>query len=195
MTPRKSCTGLFGGSFNPIHNGHLAIARAMLAQGVVDEVMIMVSPQNPLKSSGTLLDKRRRYSLAALACEEEEGIHASDFEFSLPRPSYTWHTLEALKSSFPEKTFKLLIGADNWQLFPRWYRAGDILDNYAVVVYPRPGYDIDASSLPANAEYFDMPLLHVSSTEIRQRIKEGKDVSALLPPKVYDQIKSLGLYA
>lgn len=195
MTPRKSCTGLLGGSFNPIHNGHLAIARAMLAQGIVDEVMIMVSPQNPLKSRGTLLDERTRYSLAALACEEEEGIHASDFEFSLPRPSYTWHTLEALKNSFPEKTFKLLIGADNWQLFPRWYRAGDILDNYAVAVYPRPGYDIDASSLPANAEYVDMPLLHVSSTEIRQSIKEGKDVSALLPPKVYDQIKSLGLYA
>ena len=86
MTPRKSCTGLFGGSFNPIHNGHLAIARAMLAQGVVDEVLILVSPQNPLKSRGTLLDECTRYSLAALACEGEEGIHASDFEFSLPPP-------------------------------------------------------------------------------------------------------------
>ena len=174
--------GLFGGSFNPIHNGHISLALQLKEQAGLDEVWLMVSPQNPLKQGrDDLLDDRLRYQMARIALHGEEGIKASDFELHLPKPSYTFHTLQALHQRYPQHTFVLLIGADNWQLFPRWYRAADILANHRVVVYPRQGSPIDRSQLPQGVTVVDTPLLDFSSTEIRQRVSQQKSIAHLVP--------------
>lgn len=186
--------GIMGGSFNPVHNGHIAIARTMLAQNVVDKVVLMVSPQNPLKHRDDLADEKVRYRLAQLACEGEKGIFASDFEFTLPRPSFTWNTLCALTAAYPQYTFKLLIGADNWAVFRQWYRAEDIIANYGIAVYPRRGYETDTNTLPRGVEYIEMPLLDISATNIRKLVKAREDVSALLPSCVLQEIHHRGLY-
>ena len=127
--------GIFGGSFNPIHSGHIALARQLRKAAGLDEVWLMVSPQNPLKQGcNDLLDDRLRYAMTRVALHGEEGIVASDYELHLPRPSYTWNTLQRLREDFNQHTFVLLIGGDNWQRFPQWYRAEDILREYQVMV-------------------------------------------------------------
>ena len=174
--------GLFGGSFNPIHNGHIALARQLKELAALDEVWLMVSPQNPLKQgSSDLLDDQLRYQMARIALHGEESIKASDYELHLPKPSYTWNTLQHLREDFPACTFILLIGGDNWQLFPRWYHADDILHEYQVVVYPRRGSEIDRSTLPPTVTVADTELLDISSTEIRQRVKQGLSIRPLTP--------------
>ncbi len=191
----KKRTGIFGGSFNPVHNGHIAIARGMLRRNVVDEVWLMVSPQNPLKNPAYLLPETTRLEMAQLACEDEEGIYACDFEFSLPRPSFTWQTLCALRETYPDRDFSLLIGADNWEIFSKWYRSKDIIEHFKIAVYPRIGSPLSHDFLPENVSFTDMPLLNVSSTEIRNRISRGEDISTLVPQKVYEKIMRERLYA
>jgi nicotinate-nucleotide adenylyltransferase len=172
--------GLFGGSFNPIHCGHIALAKEILRRSRLDEIWLMVSPQNPLKQQGDLLADAERLMLARKALRGVEGIKASDFEFALPRPSYTWHTLEALRSAYPEDRFSLIIGGDNWEHFDRWYRAADIKAHYPIIVYPR-----------SHSTLTDFPLFDVSSTEIRERIKGGEDVSGLVPDCIVEDVKRL----
>ncbi len=191
----KKRTGIFGGSFNPVHNGHMAIARGMLRRNVVDEVWLMVSPQNPLKNPASLLPEATRLEMAQLACENEEGIYASDFEFSLPRPSFTWQTLCALREAYPDREFSLLIGADNWEIFSKWYRSKEIMEHFKIAVYPRSGSTFCPDFLPPNVTYTDMPLIEVSSTEIRRRISQGEEISTLVPRKVYEKIMRERLYA
>lgn len=178
-------TGIYGGSFNPIHNGHIALARQMLDAGLMDEVWFVVSPLNPLKKAQTdLLSDELRLEMTRLALENEPQMIAQDFEFHLPKPSYSWLTLQAMSAQYPDRQFILIIGGDNWQIFPRWYHSQDILDNYSLVIYPREGIDIDASTLPDNVKLLNAPLYQVSSTQIRQRIKEGKSVSRLIPKSI-----------
>ena len=129
--------GLFGGSFNPIHLGHTALAAYICEQGLVDEVWLMVSPQNPLKQDLTLLDENERLHMARLAVAPYPMLKACDFEFTLPRPSYTYHTLQALREAYPDCTFSLIIGEDNWDNFHRWYRGEDIARETPIIVYPR----------------------------------------------------------
>ena len=129
--------GLFGGSFNPIHNGHVWLAKALLRETGLDEVWFMVSPKNPLKQNRQLLDDNQRFRLVQLALKDEPRLRPCDYEFHLPKPSYTWNTLQALKKDFPMHRFTLLIGGDNWQLFDQWYRYEDLLKEYPIVVYPR----------------------------------------------------------
>ena len=177
--------GLFGGSFNPIHVGHISLARQLKKLAGLDEVWLMVSPQNPLKQGNTdLLDDQLRYQLTRLALHGEEGIKACDYEMHLPKPSYTWNTLEHLSKDYPDYTFVLLIGGDNWQLFPRWYRADDILANYQVVVYPRRGSEIDHEHLPDTVTIVDTQLLDISSTEIRQRVRAGESIKHYVPKPI-----------
>lgn len=185
----KTRTGIFGGSFNPIHNGHMAIARAMIERGTVDEVMLMVSPHNPLKNEASLMPENLRLRLAQTACEGEKGITASNFEFSLPRPSYTWQTLTALGKAFPQKEFTLLIGADNWALFDKWFKHDEIISNYKIAIYPRQGFDIEPDKLPEGVSFVSMPLYNVSSTMIRERMARGEDFSDLVPQRVYEALK------
>ena len=183
-------TGILGGSFNPVHNGHIAIAQGMIEHNVVDEVALMVSPQNPIKPINSLLPEKTRLLLAQMACGGEKNIFASDFEFSLARPSYTWDTLCTLQKSFPEKDFVLLIGADNWKIFSLWRNNQDIINNFDIAIYPRAGFTVSESSLPTRVKYVDMPLYNISSTEIRDKISLGEDVSEYLPHAVYSEIKS-----
>lgn len=183
---KKIRTGLYGGSFNPIHNGHIAIARQMIEKAGLDEVWFIVSPQNPLKERDTLLDDAKRLEMARKALEGQPRLKACDYEFVLPRPSYTWHTLQALWRDYPDREFVLMIGADNWAHFGRWYHADDIMRTCNILIYPRRGYNVDALSLPTCAQLVDTGLYDVSSTEIRQLIKEGRDVSRLVPADIVD---------
>ncbi|MBQ6652104.1 MAG: nicotinate-nucleotide adenylyltransferase [Prevotella sp.] len=177
----KMTIGIFGGSFNPIHWGHIRLARQIVGVAELDEVWLMVSPQNPLKRDVNLLDEQLRLQMARKALENEPRIEASDFEFHLPRPSYTWNTLQALNEAYPSIRFSLIIGADNWQLFPRWYRADDIISRYPVIVYPRKGSPIDESALPSSVRLVKTRLYNVSSTEIRRRVREGQSLNRLVP--------------
>jgi nicotinate-nucleotide adenylyltransferase len=179
----KKTIGIFGGSFNPIHNGHITLARQLRQAAGLDEVWLMVSPQNPLKQgSNDLLDDRLRYAMTRLALHGEEGIVASDYELHLPRPSYTWNTLQHLKEDYLTCNFMLLIGGDNWQRFPQWYRAEDILREYQVMVYPREGEErLIPEEIPTGVTLVEAELLPVSSTEIRQRVKAGKGIDGLVP--------------
>lgn len=185
----KIRTGIYGGSFNPIHNGHIAIARAMLDCGAVDEVWLMVSPQNPLKQSADLLDEQLRLDMTRRATADIPCVTACDYEFHMPRPSYMWHTLQSLSRDYPDREFTLLIGADNWQVFDRWYHADDIIAHYPIRIYPRRGYDIEASTLPHNVKLVDTGLYDVSSTMVRERIRRGEDVSQLIPASIMEMAK------
>ena len=174
-------TAIFGGSFNPIHNGHIALAQAALRQCGLDEVWLMVSPQNPLKRNMELLDDEKRFLLAQHALRDVEGVKASDYELHLPKPSYTWNTLQHLSQDFPDHRFTLLIGGDNWAHFQRWRHWKDILRQYDIAVYPRGQY----------VGTFDAPLVDVSSTDIRERISKGLTISGLVPKALEEEIKSL----
>ena len=136
-------TGIFGGSFNPIHNGHIALAKTLLNVTGLDEIWFMVSPQNPLKQQAGLLDDTTRLEMARTALTGEPQLAACDYEFYLTRPSYTWSTLQHLSHDYPDRRFTLIIGADNWKMFGRWYRHEDILRHHDVVIYPRHGSIVD----------------------------------------------------
>ena len=172
-------TGIFGGSFNPIHNGHIALAKAALEQCGLDEVWLMVSPQNPLKMQTDLLADDLRYEMAQKALEGVEGVVASDYEFGLPKPSYTWNTLQQLSKDEPNRQFTLIIGGDNWAHFERWRHWKDILRHYHIAVYPRNQY----------IGTFDAPLIDVSSTEIRQRVAQGESVQGMVPDGIISLVK------
>jgi nicotinate-nucleotide adenylyltransferase len=121
--------------------------------------------------------------------EGETDIKACDYELHLPKPSYTWNTLQHLKEDYPQHTFVLLIGGDNWQRFPQWYRADDILHNYTIVVYPRRGFETDCKQLPQNVMVADTELLDISSTEIRQRIRQGESISGMVPDNIEELVR------
>jgi nicotinate-nucleotide adenylyltransferase len=167
-------TGIFGGSFNPIHVGHVALAQAILRQCGLHEVWLMLSPQNPLKQQADLLDDQLRYEMAQKALEGIEGIKACNYELHLPKPSYTWNTLQHLTKDYPDREFILIIGGDNWAQFERWRCWKDILRHHRVIVYPR-GNDIGT---------IDVPLIDVSSTEIRQRVKQHQSITNLVPAAI-----------
>lgn len=186
---------LFGGSFNPIHLGHLALAREVVSRGLADETWLMVSPHNPLKPSADLLDETLRFEMACIATADQPAVRASDFEFSLPRPSFTWRTLEALRLSHPDTQFALLVGADNWACFNRWARYEEILQSTPIIIYPREGYEVEENKLPAGVTLLNPERLYpFSSTDIRRAFREGADVSRMLPPAVEAFIRRRGLY-
>ena len=182
-------TGIFGGSFNPIHNGHISLARQILKAGGLDEIWFVVSPQNPLKSADTLADDDYRLSLVRKALEGEPSLVASDYEFHMPRPSYMYDTLMAMRRDYPDRDFVLLIGGDNWTMFNRWYRWEDILHNFRIIIYPRHGSYIDISTLPANVRLVETELYNISSTEIRDKISKGEDITHLVPEAIAKLIK------
>ena len=186
-------TGIYGGSFNPIHVGHVCLAKALADSGLVDEMWLVVSPQNPFKVDEHLLDDEKRLHLARLAVADVPGVEVCDREFYLPRPSYMYNTLQALSSEHPDREFVLVIGADNWERFPNWYRSQDILSDYRVIIYPRPGYALQ--DVPQGVVIADTPLLDISSTEIRHRIAFDPNYDGEgLCPVVWEEIKREGLY-
>ena len=187
-------TGIFGGSFNPIHNGHISLARQLKEKAGLDEVWLMVSPQNPMKQQTDLLNDEARLKMARIALENEQGIIASDYEMHLPKPSYTWLTLQALSRDYPDRQFVLMMGGDNWAIFDKWYHAADILQNYQIVVYPRLDNYPVRKELPVSVTIVEAELLNISSTEIRQRIREGRSIQELVAPSVEPFIKEEGYY-
>lgn len=175
--------GIFGGSFNPIHVGHIALAKSLCEQAGLDEVWFMVSPMNPFKrSANDLLDDQLRLELVEKALETEARLRACNYEFHLPKPSYTWHTLQAISRDYPDIDFTLLIGGDNWAAFGKWYHSEDILANFPIVVYPREGSNI--GDVPKGVTVVKTPLLNISSTEIRRRIQAGESIHDMVPESI-----------
>ena len=175
---------VYSGSFNPVHNGHLAVAQKVVEQSVIDELWFLVSPQNPLKKDSLLWPENDRFLMVKLAIEDEPLMKASDYEFHLPRPTFTINTLDSLKSEFPQHDFVLLVGGDNLSLIHRWYKFQRILDDFGLIVYPRPGYETDEFLYHPNVQMIDAPFLPFSATEIRGKILNGESIEDLVPTKV-----------
>lgn len=185
-------TALFGGTFNPLHNGHLAIAQSVLEQGLADEVWILITPCNPWKKDQALLDDRLRYDMVAQAVKEMDGVRVSDYEFKLDKPSYTANTLRRISADYPDREFILTIGADNWVKFHNWREADFILKNYPIIVYPRQDYPIE--TLSGNVTLLNCPLMDISSTQIRQMVHNGTPINELVPASVARTILEKKLY-
>lgn len=182
---------LYFGSFNPIHIGHLALANYVQCYGGFDELWFVVTPCNPFKRDQQLWDDDLRLELARRATWDCPFLNVCDVEFTLPRPSYTANTLRRLKELHPEHSFTLLMGGDNWMGFPKWRESDKILEMCHVLVYPRPGFEVDASALPDGVRVLDAPLMEISSTFIREAMKEGRDVRYFLHPSSMELLEEM----
>jgi nicotinate-nucleotide adenylyltransferase len=193
-------TGLYFGSFNPIHIGHMAIAGYMTEYSGLDQVWFIVSPHNPLKKKETLLADHQRLYLAELAIGDNYRLKASDIEFKLPIPSYTIDTLSYLKEKFPGHEFALVMGEDNLFTLHKWKNGDELVKEFSLYVYPRSYTEklsnpvLDTILAHADIHYIDAPLIDISGTFIRNGIKEGKDMSFFLPPAVWKYIKEMHFY-
>ena len=188
--------GLYFGSFNPIHHGHLLIATWILQNTSLQQVWFVVSPQNPLKPASTLLNEYHRLYLVQLAIEGEVNLKALDIEFKLPKPSYTVDTLAYLQEKYPTHEFSIILGSDSFQNLPKWKNADWLLKNYPLYVYKRPEHE-QLPSYPGakSIQILNAPLLPISSTEIRKKIKEGKSIRYLVPEAVRAEIERNGYYS
>ncbi|RYY57614.1 MAG: nicotinate-nucleotide adenylyltransferase [Chitinophagaceae bacterium] len=185
--------GLYFGSFNPVHIGHLIIANHVLNSTPVEKVWMVVSPRNPFKNSNSLLNEYDRLHLVQVAIGEDLRIKASDVEFNLPKPSYTSVTLAHLSEKYPEHEFILIIGGDSLQNLHKWKNAESIINNYPVYVYPRPGFEV-AAPAGADIKIIDAPLLELSATGIRELIQQGKSIRYMVTDGVRDEIEKSGYY-
>lgn len=188
--------GIFGGSFDPIHTGHAIIAHHIISNGVVDRLWMMVSPMNPLKA-----DKERqvvdtdRLRMVEMVTRPMEHVETSAFEFTMPKPSYTIDTLNALQAKFPDDEFYLIIGADNWTVFGKWRNNEEILAKYHLLIYPRLGYEVNIpDELKDRVTLVDAPIIELSSTQIRERLAKGQSVRYYVPDDVLDYIEHKHLY-
>lgn len=180
--------GLFGGSFNPIHNAHVKLASTICKEAGLDEVWFLVTPHNPLKQQEGLMDEKDRLAMVRLALEKEPNLKASDYEFHLERPSFTWNTLQHLSKDYPENEFYIIIGGDNWEIFNHWAHHEEILRDYHIIVYPRKDSLMDTTSLPPSVSIIRMPEMDISSTMIREMLRNGEDISPYVSPKVAEYL-------
>ncbi|MBR4242763.1 MAG: nicotinate (nicotinamide) nucleotide adenylyltransferase [Bacteroidaceae bacterium] len=201
-------TGIYGGSFNPMHIGHIELGGWLLEQGYLDEMWFLVSPQNPMKRQSDLLDDDMRLHLARLSVDSYQRNHKTRVRFAkrsvrvmniearLPRPSYMINTLNLLQRRYPKREFILIIGADNWLTFPHWYRSEEILEYHRIIIYPRPGVELNADELPESVTLISgAPENDVSSTQIREAIRNNPDYNGEgLVPEAWKEIKEWGLY-
>jgi nicotinate-nucleotide adenylyltransferase len=185
--------GLYFGSFNPVHSGHLIIANHVANEGIVDQVWMVVSPHNPLKKENGLLNEYHRLHLIQLAIEGDTRLKASDIEFKLPRPSYTIDTLIYLKEKYPQHQFSIVMGSDGFQNLHKWKNFQTLVRDYEFIIYNRPGFTISETH-GARLAILQAPMLDISATAIRLLIKEKKSVRYLLPEPVRKEIEENHYY-
>lgn len=186
--------GILGGSFNPVHIGHLMLASYLQQFCGFDEVWPNLSPLNPLKSNPEeLIPDVQRLAMLDLAIGDTKGLKVCDIELSMPKPSYTINTLRYLEKRYPRHQFKLIIGSDNWKIFDHWKDSEAILSDFGVVIYPRPGYPV-GTVYDDGVDVVNAPTADISSTFIRKALSRGKDMNYFLPAGVYDYIKKNELY-
>ena len=185
--------GLYFGSFNPIHNGHLIIAQHVLNETDLNQVWFVVSPQNPFKQQKHLLNEYDRLHLVNLAIEKSTQLKTVDIEFRLPKPSYTINTLAYLKEKYSQHAYSIIMGSDSLQNLDQWKNADQIMQNYPVYVYTRPGFEIKKEGVK-HLMVVNAPLLEISATHIRELIQSGKSIRYLVPDIVCDEIENAGYY-
>lgn len=195
MIPKHEHIGILGGSFNPVHTGHLMLADYIAQFTDITRVMLMLSPLNPIKENADeLIEDSHRLEMLRIACDGNPRLTPCDIELSMPRPSYTINSLNRLQELYPDSRISLIIGSDNWLMFDRWREHEQIVRCYSPVVYPRPGYPVESLPLPPEVSLVEAPTVDISSTFIRKSIREGKDMTNFLPPGVADYIRANGLY-
>ena len=185
--------GLYFGSFNPIHIGHLIIANHVLNETTINKIWFVVSPQNPFKESKTLLNEFDRLHLVRLATQDDNRIKCSDIEFNLPKPSYTSNTLTFLSEKYPEHEFALIMGSDSYQNLDKWKNYETIINNYSIYVYQREGYEIKKTITNAPV-ILDAPIIQISASQIREHIRSGKSIRYLVPEIVREEIETRKFY-
>lgn len=187
-------TGLFFGSFNPVHVGHMIIASHMVQYTDLSQVWMVVSPQNPFKQKSSLARGSDRLHLVRLAIGDHPNIVASSVEFSLPVPSFTTDTLAYLKEKYPDRTFCLIMGQDNFETLDKWKNHEYILNHHEIYIYPRPGHQTPTTLSGPGIHFLDMPTMNISSSYIRDAIKSGKSVQYLVPDTVFEYLELSGMY-
>jgi len=191
---KKNKVGLFFGSFNPVHNGHMIIANYILEYTELEQIFFVVSPQNPFKQKAALLEDYHRLALLKEAIGDNDKYHACDIEFKMPKPSYTTDTLAYLKEKYPEKVFSLIMGSDNLKNFHKWKNSRQIIDNHRLYVYPRPDFDVSKFKEVKNIILIDAPLMEISATFIRNAVKEKKDIRYFMPERAWTYLKEMHFY-
>lgn len=186
--------GLYFGSFNPIHNGHLIIASYVQQYNELDQVWIVVSPQNPHKENHTLLNEYHRLHLVRIAVQSERNIKVTDIEFHLPKPSYTIDTLTYLEEKYNQHQFSIIMGSDSFQNLTKWKSSDVIIKRYPIYVYERPGYPITTMDENKNTILAKAPMLEISASMIRSMIKEGKSIRYFVPDSVKEEIDANSYY-
>ena len=190
----KTKIGLFFGSFNPVHNGHLMLANYIVEYTDLDSIWFVVSPQNPFKDKESLLQDRHRFDMLEMAVGNDSRFEVCDIEFNMPKPSYTIDTLTRLSELYPETEFHLICGMDNLVNFKKWKNAQEILDNYHLLVYPRKGYEGGDLMNHKSVRIIDAPEIEISSTFIRNAVAENKDVRYFMPEKSYNYMIDMNFY-
>jgi nicotinate-nucleotide adenylyltransferase len=186
--------GLYFGSFNPIHHGHLIIANHILNYEGMDQVWFIVSPHNPLKETASLLNEYHRLHLVQLAIEGSSSLRASDFEFKLPRPSYTIDTLTYLKEEYPKHNFSIIMGSDSFQNIHKWKNASLLLRDHPILIYLRPGHhELNVAEF-GSIRVVKAPQFDISSSFVRETIRKGKSIRYLVPDIVMEEIEKNGYY-
>lgn len=186
--------GLYFGSFNPVHIGHLAIANFLVEYGGIDQLWFVLSPQNPHKSKENLLKDYDRLEMMHIAVGNDHRFRISDIEFRLPRPSYTSDTLTYLAEKYPNHHFSIIMGSDNLKNFHKWKNYESILEHYGIIVYPRPGFGSEMNNPFPKVRIVSAPQMDISSTFIREAIRTGKNIRHFLPPGVWEYIDKMGFY-
>lgn len=185
--------GLFFGSFNPIHTGHLIIANWVLNETYIDKIWLVVSPQNPFKAEQNLLSEVHRLALVQKAILGDDRMEASNAEFDLPKPSYTFRTLSLLREKYPADTFSIVLGSDSFRDLVKWKNFESIVSNHKIIIFQRPGTDVK-NDINAQIEILNAPLLDISSTKIRELIKNQKSIRYLVPDNVREEIETKQYY-
>ena len=195
MNNHQRHIAILGGSFNPVHIGHLMLAQYVVEFTDVDQVWLMLSPLNPLKDAHDMAPDADRLAMLHLATCLTPSIRPCDIELTMPRPSYSIDSLSRLAELYPDCRFSLLIGSDNWLVFDRWREHQLIIERFAPIIYPRPGYSVDPASLPEGVTLIDAPHIDVSSTFLRDAIASARNVDQFMPAGVYDYITQHSLYS